>query len=46
MNAKNLHLVCPQCNVTNRVPSNKLQAELNCGFKTVAALTTKLCYLI
>jgi len=29
MNA--LHLVCPHCNATNRVPSDKLQAELNCG---------------
>jgi thioredoxin 2 len=27
----NLHLVCPHCNVTNRVPSDKLQAELACG---------------
>ena len=26
-----MHLVCPHCNATNRVPSNKLQAELNCG---------------
>lgn len=26
-----VHLVCPHCNVTNRVPSDKLQAELNCG---------------
>jgi len=26
-----LHLVCPHCNATNRVPSDKLQAELNCG---------------
>ena len=26
-----LHLVCPHCNSTNRVPSDKLQAELNCG---------------
>lgn len=26
-----LHLVCPQCNATNRVPVDKLQAELNCG---------------
>jgi len=26
-----MHLVCPQCNATNRVPSDKLQAELNCG---------------
>jgi thioredoxin 2 len=26
-----LHLVCPHCNATNRVPADKLQAELNCG---------------
>jgi thioredoxin 2 len=26
-----LHLVCPHCNATNRVPSDKLQVELNCG---------------
>jgi len=26
-----IHLVCPHCNATNRVPSDKLQAELNCG---------------
>ncbi len=26
-----LHLVCPNCNATNRVPSDKLHAELNCG---------------
>ena len=26
-----LHLVCPHCNATIRVPSDKLQAELNCG---------------
>jgi thioredoxin 2 len=26
-----VHLVCPHCNATNRVPSDKLQAELNCG---------------
>ena len=32
-----MHLVCPHCNATNRVPSNKLQAELNCG-KCQAAL--------
>lgn len=31
MNAKTLHLVCPHCNATNRVPIDKLQAELNCG---------------
>jgi thioredoxin 2 len=28
---QNMHLVCPHCNATNRVPSDKLQAELNCG---------------
>ena len=32
-----LHLVCPHCNATNRVPSDKLQAEINCG-KCHAAL--------
>ena len=32
-----LHLVCPHCNATNRVPSDKLQAELNCS-KCHAAL--------
>lgn len=32
-----MHLVCPHCNATNRVPSDKLQAELNCG-KCQAAL--------
>ena len=26
-----LHLVCPHCNATNRVPFDKLQAELSCG---------------
>jgi thioredoxin 2 len=26
-----MHLVCPHCNATNRVPSDKLHAELNCG---------------
>ncbi len=26
-----MHLVCPHCNATNRVPSDKSQAELNCG---------------
>jgi thioredoxin 2 len=31
MNAKTLHVVCPQCNATNRVPTDKLQAELSCG---------------
>lgn len=32
-----LHLVCPACNATNRVPRDKLHAELNCG-KCHAAL--------
>ena len=31
MNTPALHLVCPKCNATNRVPSDKLQAELSCG---------------
>jgi thioredoxin 2 len=26
-----MHLVCTDCNATNRVPADKLQAELNCG---------------
>ena len=26
-----LHLVCPHCNAINRVPTDKLRAELNCG---------------
>ena len=34
-----LHLVCPHCNATNRVPSDKLQAELNCGKCHQALLT-------
>ena len=34
-----VHLVCPHCNATNRVPSDKLQAELNCG-KCKALLLT------
>ena len=32
-----LHLVCTACNATNRVPRDKLHAELNCG-KCQAAL--------
>ena len=28
---ENLHIVCPQCNATNRVPTGKLTAEPNCG---------------
>ncbi len=31
MTTPTLHLVCPHCHATNRVPSDKLQAELNCG---------------
>ena len=34
-----LHLVCPHCNATNRVPSDKLKAELNCGKCHQALLT-------
>ena len=34
-----MHLVCPHCNATNRVPSDKLQDELNCG-KCKAPLLT------
>ena len=26
-----VHLVCPHCNTTNRVPADKLQAALSCG---------------
>ena len=33
------HLVCPHCNATNRVPTDKLQAELSCG-KCHGALLT------
>ena len=39
MNTKSLHLVCPQCNATNRVPRDKLHAELNSG-KSKALLLT------
>ena len=39
MNNQTLHLVCPQCNATNRVPRDKLHAELNCG-KCQAPLLT------
>ena len=28
---ENLHVVCPQCNATNRVPTGKLTADPNCG---------------
>jgi thioredoxin 2 len=34
-----MHLVCPHCNATNRVPPDKLHAELNCG-KCQAPLLT------
>jgi thioredoxin 2 len=34
-----MHLVCTHCNATNRVPADKLQAELNCG-KCQAPLLT------
>lgn len=36
-----LHLVCPHCNATNRVPSDKLHAELNCGQCGAALLGAK-----
>jgi thioredoxin 2 len=26
-----IHIVCPQCNGTNRVPADKMNAELSCG---------------
>ncbi len=26
-----VHIVCPACNGTNRVPADKMHAELNCG---------------
>jgi thioredoxin 2 len=31
INVPRMHLVCTHCNATNRVPADKLQAELNCG---------------
>ena len=36
-----LHLVCPHCNATNRVPADKLQAELNCGRCHMALLDAR-----
>ena len=36
-----MHLVCPHCNATNRVPSDKLQAELNCGKCHAPLLSTQ-----
>ena len=35
-----LHLVCPACNATNRVPRDKLHAELSCGKCHAALLGT------
>jgi len=37
---KPVHLVCPHCNATNRVPFDKLQAELHCGRCHQALLTS------
>ncbi|MEN2750135.1 thioredoxin [Psychrobacter sp. FBL11] len=31
MNEQNCHLVCPHCQVTNRVPAARLSAAPNCG---------------
>jgi thioredoxin 2 len=31
MHATSVHVVCPNCNGTNRVPADKMQAELSCG---------------
>ncbi|MGM8910055.1 thioredoxin [Psychrobacter sp. 1U1] len=31
MNGQNCHLVCPHCQVTNRVPAARLSAAPNCG---------------
>jgi len=36
--AQKMHLVCPHCNATNRVPADKLLAELNCGQCRVSLL--------
>ena len=36
-----LHLVCPTCNATNRVPRDKLRAELNCGQCHAALLSAQ-----
>ncbi len=36
-----LHLVCPACNATNRVPRDKLHAELNCGQCHAALLSAQ-----
>jgi thioredoxin 2 len=36
-----IHLVCPHCNATNRVPADKLQAELNCGQCHAALLSAQ-----
>ena len=39
INVSKMHLVCTHCNATNRVPRDKLHAELNCG-KCQAPLLT------
>ncbi|MGO3009089.1 thioredoxin TrxC [Psychrobacter celer] len=31
MNEQNLHLVCPHCQATNRIPAARLTAAPNCG---------------
>jgi thioredoxin 2 len=31
MSATPIHVVCPHCSGTNRVPSDKMDAELSCG---------------
>jgi thioredoxin 2 len=40
MSATPIHVVCPHCSGTNRVPSDKMNAELSCG-KCKQALFTQ-----